>query len=155
MRFKLGYCHYCYYKEQLFFIFTHAGIVFSYTMLQTCVWAVLDAVFLFWAIVAPFSYRQFKEFSVKIRIAHIISVLLGLLVPLPAALLPLVDGHTQFFSISLYCSPSGTSNIFYTLILPISIFAGISTFTQIYTIWTLFKVGGHTWQEIESHRWLP
>ena len=48
--------------------------MFSYGLLQTCVWAVLDAVFFFWAIVAPFSYQQFK-LSGKIRIAHIICVL--------------------------------------------------------------------------------
>ena len=124
-----------------FYLFTiiHTGIVFSYVLVQTVVWAVLDAVFFFWAIVAPFSYRQFK-LSGKIRIAHIISVLLGLLVPLPSGLLPLVDGHTQFFSIVYYCTATNENYIYYTLTLPISIFAGISTFIQIYITWTIFKV---------------
>ena len=117
----------------------HTGIVFSYVIVQTCVWAVLDAVFFFWAIIAPFSYRQFK-LSGKIRIAHIISVLLGLLVPLPSGLLFLVVGHTQSFSLVLYCTPANENYIYYTLTLPISIFAGISTFIQIYMAWTLFKV---------------
>ena len=116
--------------------------MFSYVLVQTSVWVVLDAVFLFWAIVAPFSYQHFKEFSEKIRIAHnvIISVLLGLLVPLPGALLPLVDGHTMLFSLTLYCSPTNSIYIYYTMTLPISIFGGISTILQIYTTWTLFKV---------------
>ena len=127
-------------------LYFYTGIVLSYTVLQTCVWTVLDAVFFFWAIVAPFSYRQFKLLG-KIRIAHIISVLLGLLVPLPAALLPLMDGHSPFLSLTLYCSVSGANYTYYTLILPISIFAGISTFIQIYTTWTLFKVGSYNlWQ---------
>ena len=118
----------------------HTGIVSSYVVIQTGVWAVLDAVFFFWAIVVPFSYRQFKEFSGKVRIAHIISVLLGLFVPLPSALLPLVDGHSNDFSIVLYCTPTSENYIYYTLTFPLSIFAGISTFLQIYTTWTLFKV---------------
>ena len=114
--------------------------MFSYALVQTGVWAVLDAVFFFWAIVAPFSYRQFKEFSGKVRIAHIISVLLGLLVPLPSGLLFLVDGNTPSFSIVLYCAQADENYIYYTLTLPLSIFAGISTFIQIYTTWTIFKV---------------
>ena len=118
----------------------YTGIVFSYVLVQTCVWTVLDVMFFFWAIVAPFSYRQFK-LSGKIRIAHIISVLLGLLVPLPSGLLFLVVGHTQSFSLVLFCTPVDENNyIYYTLTLPISIFAGISTFIQIYTTWALFKV---------------
>ena len=115
--------------------------MFSYTLVQTGVWAVLDAVFFFWAMIAPFNYRQFKEFSGKVRIAHIISVLLGLFVPLPSALLPLVDdGHTQFFSIVLFCVPQNIKYVFYTLTLPLSIFAGISAFIEIYITWTIFKV---------------
>ena len=123
-----------------FIIFLHTGIVFSYVVIQTGVWAVLDAVFFFWAIVAPFSYQQFKKLSGKVRIAHIISVLLGLLVPLPSALLPLVDGHTQYYSIVFHCTPANEKYVYYTLTLPLSIFAGISTLIQIYTTWTIFKV---------------
>ena len=110
-----------------------------YALIQTGVWAVLDAVFFFWAIVAPFSYQQFK-LSGKTRIAHIISVLLGLLVPLPSGLLPLVDGHVMSFSRILYCTPANSNYMYYTLTLPLSIFAGISTFIMIYTTWTIFKV---------------
>ena len=121
------------------FTFYNPGVVFTCSVVQTCVWAVLDAVFLFWAIVAPFSYQQFK-LSGKIRIAHIISVLLGLLVPLPAALLPLEDGYTQYFSVVFYCLPLNINYTYYTLLLPLSIFAGITTFVQIYTTWTIFKV---------------
>ena len=128
------------FNYELEFILLHTGIVYSYALVQTGVWAVLDAVFFFWAIVAPFSYRQFKEFSGKVRIAHIISVLLGLLVPLPSALLPLVDGHTQYFSLVLYCTPASEKYTYYTLTLPLSIFAGISIFIEIYATWTLFKV---------------
>ena len=115
------------------------GVVLAYSLLQTCVWAVLDAVFFFWAIVAPFSYQQFK-ISGRICIAHIICVLLGLLVPLPSGLLPLVDGYTQFFSIVLFCVPRSRYYSYYTTLLPISIFAGITTFIQIYITWTIFKV---------------
>ena len=128
------------YNYELEFILLHTGIVFPYVLVQTGVWAVLDAVFFLWAIIAPFSYRQFKEFSGKICIAHIISVLLGLLIPLPSALLPLVDGYSQYFSIVLYCTPADVNYLYYTLTLPLSIFAGISIFIQIYTTWTLFKV---------------
>ena len=94
--------------------------------------------FLFWAIVAPFSYQQLK-LSGRIRIAHIISVLLGLLVPLPPPLMQLVHGYTQYFSIKL-CTGYSQDYVYYTWLLPIVISIGITTFMQIYIIWTIFKV---------------
>ena len=128
------------YYHAILLLCIHTGVLLSYSLMQTCVWAVLDAVFFFWAIVAPFSYQQFK-LSGRIRIAHIISVLLGLLVPLPAALLHLADGgYSQFFSLVLYCLPRNRKYIYYTFLLPISIFTGITIFIQIYIIWTIFKV---------------
>ena len=106
--------------------------------MQTTVWTVLDAVFFFWAIVAPFSYQRFK-LSGRIRIAHIISVLLGLLVPLPPPLIELVFGYIQYFVPVIFCF--GNIDYFhYTWLLPITIFIGITAFLQIYIIWTIFKV---------------
>ena len=122
------------------FVFrSHAGIVFFYTGMQTSMWAVLDAVFFFWAIVAPFSYQQFK-LSGRIRIAHIISVLLGLLVPLPTPLIQLVYGYTNYYAPVIYCIGYDGDYIYYTWLLPNSIIIGITTFLQIYIIWTIFKV---------------
>ena len=117
-------------------ILCSTGIVFFYSELQTCVWAVLDAMFFFWAIVSPFSFQQFK-LSERIRKAHIISVLLGLLVPLPTPLIQLVYGYTNDF---ILCVGYNSNFIYYTWLLPISIFIGITTFMQIYIIWTIFKV---------------
>ena len=96
-------------------------------------WAVLDAVFFFWAIVSPFSYQQFK-LSGRIRIAHIISVLLGLLVPLPPPLIQLVFGYTQYYAQVIFCAGNNSDYLYYTWLLPITIFIGITAFLQIYII---------------------
>ena len=104
--------------------------------MQTTVWTVLDVMFFLWAIVSPFSYQRFK-LSGRIRIAHIISVLLGLLVPLPTPLMQLVHGYIQYFS---FCIGNKRDYVYYTWLLPITISIGITTFMQIYIIWTIFKV---------------
>ena len=99
--------------------------------MQTTVWTVLDAVFFFWAIVAPFSYQQFK-ISGRVRMVHIISVLLGLLVPLPTPLIEIVYGYTYYYSPLIICIGYGRDFLHYTWLFPISMQKGFQ--------WTLCKI---------------
>ena len=115
------------------------GIVFNYCLLQGLTWTVLHAVFLFWGVNFPFSYRQL-QISGKMRHAHIISVLLALTIPLPSGLLPLKDGHLSIYNPTFVCNGRNTTVTYYTFILPLSIIIGVAACLQALTIWTIFKV---------------
>ena len=113
--------------------------MFTYGLVQVCVWAILDNIFMFWALKFPFSYRQLL-LSGRIHLAHIISATLGLFIPMPAALVQLVDGYTIIFAPPLTCNGRNIDHIYYTLILPISVVIGITTLMQMIIVWTIFKV---------------
>ena len=102
----------------------------------------LHAVFLFWAVVFPFKYKEFQGLG-KIRYAHIISVLVALILPLPAALVPLKDGFLSSRNPTLLCVGRNADYIYYFLVLPISIILGISSYLLVVTFWVIFKVSGH------------
>ena len=116
-----------------------AGVLFNYCILQILMWAVVHAIFLFWAVHYPFSYRLLRV-SGKMRYAHIISVLLALIIPLPGALIPLKDGFITTRNPTLVCVGRNVGFTFYTLILPLSIIIGITLCLLLFTFWTLFKV---------------
>ena len=83
-------------------------------------WGLLHAVFLFWAVVFPFSYRSLK-LSGRIRYTHIFCVVLAVIVPLPAALAHLKDGYVINFTPTLVCTGRSEDYNFYTVVLPLSI----------------------------------
>ncbi len=116
---------------------TYAGIVVTYCFGQLSLWALLHATFLFWALNFPFSYRQLRV-SGRIHRAHVISVLLGLILPLPGPLINLKEGYTYNFFFH-YCI---SHNIYYTLLLPLSIISGAALTLLMFAFRTLFiKVG--------------
>lgn len=119
--------------------YTSAGVVFSYTLEQICVWTTLHALFLYWGIAFPFSYRHLR-ISGKLRTAHIICVLLGLIIPLSAALIPLIDGHIVTVHPTLACGVRNTDITFYTFILPLSILLAGTTCLLALMFWTIFRV---------------
>ena len=102
-------------------------------------WAFLHGIFLFWAVVFPFNYRQLR-ISGRIRYAHIISVVLAVVVPLPAALVHLKDGHIAFITPALLCQGRNRDYTYYTLVLPLSIIMCITSCLLVVIIWTIFKV---------------
>ena len=118
---------------------TISGTVFHYCLQQVCLWALLHAVFLFWGVAFPFSYRQLRV-TKRIRYAHVISVLLAVILPLPGALVPLKDGFVSTRNPTLTCVGRNTDHVYYTLILPLSIVIGISSYLLLLTTWTILKV---------------
>ena len=100
----------------------------------------IHTVFLFWSVVFPFNYRKFRM-SGRIRHAHIISVVLAVVIPIPAPLIHLKDGYefTSSFP-AVHCIPRNVGLTFYTMVIPISILLCITTYLRVLIIWTIFKV---------------
>lgn len=111
----------------------HAGGVFNYCIVQLTLWGAIQAVLMFWSVAYPFSFRQLKV-SGRIRHAHIISIVLAVVIPLPAGLIHLSGGVVNITSSVLPCLGRN-----YTLILPISIIVAFSMSLLLLIIWTLFK----------------
>ena len=97
------------------------------------------AIFLFWGVAFPFSYRSFKE-SGRVRYAHIISVILILVVPLPLALVHLKEGYTITATPPYGCFGMHRDYNFYAFIFPLSIVLAITTCLMALIFWIIFKV---------------
>ena len=119
--------------------FFYAGVAFNYAVVQGCTWAMLHAIFLFWGVVFPFSYRQLR-ISGRIRHAHIISIILAVVIPLPAGLIHLVDGYIFTANPAFACAGRNLDITFYTFILPISVIICITACLLVLILWTIFKV---------------
>jgi hypothetical protein len=102
-------------------------------------WALLHAFFLNWAIRFPASYRQLRT-SVRIRYAHIISVVLAVMLPLVGPCVILKDGHLVLGSAMLFCIGRNFDFNYYAVILPTSLFVGMTLFLLVFLFWTIFKV---------------
>ena len=114
-------------------------MVFTYCLQQAIMLAVVHAIFLFWGINFPFSYRQLQV-SGRIRYAHITSAVIVLILPLLSALVPLRDGYVSLYNPKLACVGRNTNITYYTFILPNTIFVGITSCLLLLTFWTVFKV---------------
>ena len=103
-------------------------------------WIVLHSLFLYWAIQFPFNYRQLKN-SGRLRYAHMASLLLGLVIPLPAGLVPLRYGYVANVApIAMVCLGSNKAVSYYTFILPVSIFLAVTVCLLVLMFWAIFKV---------------
>lgn len=87
----------------------------------------------------PFSYRVFK-ISGRIRYAHIISIILALVIPLPGALVHLKGGFVLTASPTVVCAGRSTDYNYYTIVLPLSIVLTITTCLIVLIFWTVLKV---------------
>ena len=112
-------------------------------------WAVLHAVFLFWGVSFPFSYRQLR-ISGRIHYAYIISVLLALTLPLPSALIPLKDGYLNFRNPALSCVGRNVDYSYYILVLPLSIVLGVTSCLLVLTFTYLEVEANNTRDHMEE-----
>jgi hypothetical protein len=110
-----------------------------YTTQQIYMWALLHAFFLNWAVRFPVSYRQLRT-SVRIRYAHIISVVLAVTLPLVSPCVILKDGYLTVASEALFCVGRNFDLNYYAVILPASLLIGMTLFLLVFLFWTLFKV---------------
>ncbi len=117
----------------------YTGVAFQYLVEQIGMWAVLHAFLLFFGVAFPLKYREIK-ISGRLRYAHIISVLLALLIPLPSALIPLKDGFLNTRNPIVACFGRNSDHIYYTFVLPVSFILGVASCLLMLTFWMIFKV---------------
>lgn len=118
---------------------SHAGIAFTYFVIQVDAWAALHSSFLFWGVRFPFSYRHYKV-SGKMRYAHIISVILVVLLPLPGPLVLLIDGYLITDNPNLVSAGRNTDHNFYLFTLLSTTLLAITSIMLVLLFWTIFKV---------------
>ena len=94
--------------------------------------------FLFWGVVFPFSYRQFVNLG-RLRYAHAISSILGVILPLLPALVHLKDGYILSINPPYICFGRNGDITFYLVILPLSIMLGCGLCLLTIVLWTMFK----------------
>ena len=110
-----------------------------YTLIQLDIWTAAFCVFLFMSVRFPFAYRHLKM-SGKMRYAHIILVLLGVIVPIPG---PLIVQYTGGYIITTnpnLISAGRGDTYFYLLVLPACMLVAIQVITMTLIFWTIFKV---------------
>ena len=101
--------------------------------------ALLHAFFLNWAVRFPLSYRQLRM-SVRIRYAHVISVVLAVVLPLIGPSILLSEGFITAASPTLACVGRDLDTNYYAIILPVSILVGMTSYLLVFLFWTIFKV---------------
>ena len=113
-------------------------MLLTYILEQISILLLLHALFLYWGVAFPFHYRQLKV-NKRLKYAHIITVVLALVVPLSAALVPLKEGFIITSQPTLVCGGRSTDIIFYTFILPASIFLAATSMLLVLMFWAIFK----------------
>ena len=112
----------------------------NYCVMQFSVWGTAMSIFMCWSVVFPFSFRQLK-ISGRIRYAHIISIALAVVIPLPAGLAPLSGEVVYTSSAVVPCLGHNRDYIFYSFILPVSTILAFTVCLLLIVMWILFKVG--------------
>ena len=87
----------------------------------------------------PFHYRRLKKEG-RIKYVHVVTVVLGLVLPAISSLVPLIDGYTITPSPIDSCVARNMAVTFFTSILPISILLAVTSTVLIILFWTIFKV---------------
>ena len=111
-------------------------------------WMLVFALFLFWGVVFPFSYRQFIDLG-RVRYAHAISSTLSIILPLLPALLHLKDGYILSLHPPYICFGRNRDITFYSVILPLSMMLGRALCLVTIVLWTIFKASREFYNIIE------
>lgn len=86
--------------------------------------------------------RRFKTEG-RIKYIHIITLIVGLILPAIIALVPLIDGYTIALNPVDDCIAKNIAITFFTTILPLSVLMAINSTVLIILFWTIFKVTSH------------
>lgn len=119
--------------------FMYIGITNIYLLVQIIFWNNFHTLGLGWGILFPFHYRRFKTEG-KIKYIHIVTVILGLVLPAISALAPLIDGYTVTPSPIDNCVGRNMAITFFMAVLPISILLAVNSTVLVILFWTIFKV---------------
>ena len=115
-------------------ILLYIGIVFDYCAMQTGLWWLFHIVAIFFGILFPFRTRVIRETG-RCRHVHIAMVIMGLIVPcIPVAVTLGTGGYAMTRFPPILCTAKNGAAIFYSLVLPVSLYLGtvVSLLVTIY-----------------------
>ena len=122
------------------------GIVFEYGIMQTGLWWLFHIVAIFFGILFPFRARVIRETG-KCKHVHISMVIAGLLIPcIPVAATFGTGGYGITRFPPILCTAKDGAAIFYSLVLPVSLYLGtvasllIVIYLGISKVWTAILV---------------
>lgn len=102
-------------------------------------WILFHALGILGGVEFPFKYRIFKAEG-KLKYVHISTVVIGIILPLVPALLPLIDGYSIIPSSLDVCFSQNPVITYFTLVLPFSILFALATTILIAMFWKIVKV---------------
>lgn len=118
------------------------GVMNVYLAQEMAYWLLFYALGVFWATAFPFKYKMAKA-NGRIKPVCILTVIIGILIPLPSFLL-ILDGY---YSTNIYHNGYLTAKnprLYYlTSILHFSVIVAITTSLLIIIFWIVFKVMGN------------
>ena len=88
------------------------GVVFAYGIVQLSLFLVFHTIVLFWALTSPFTFRKLK-LSGHMHHIHIASIVLAIVLPLAAGLVPLKDGFLSTQYPTIVCLSRNVNYIYY------------------------------------------
>jgi len=105
-------------------ILLYIGIVFDYCAMQTGLWWLFHIVAIFFGILFPFRTRVIRETG-RCRHVHIVMVIMGLILPcIPVAVTLGTGGYAMTRFPPILCTAKNGAAIFYSLVLPVSLYLG-------------------------------
>ena len=119
--------------------FLPTGLAFVYFVIQLDAWAAVHSIFLFWGVRFPFNYRSLKA-SGNVRYAHIISVLLVVILPIPGPFIILKDGYLITDNPNLVAAGRNPDLTYFFFTLPSNTLLFITSVMLFLLFWTVFKV---------------
>ena len=114
----------------------HSGAIFSYTSLQLMLWAAFWVVALLWVAV---HHARSKRPS-HIRLLHILSVVLALVLPAVTTLVQLDVGFSGAGIPTLFCLARSDGFVFYTVSLALSLAGAVTAAGLVIVAWLCIKV---------------
>lgn len=140
----------------------HAGMSFTYVLLQLALWWIFHTTSILWTVFFPYQARSFKA-SNEIKYIYISSIIVGITLPLVPVIASMAEfavrvdsdpilqlqnvtfasgglGYASFRFPPILCTATSADVVFYALALPINIIVIIGVTELILIFWTLQKV---------------
>ena len=125
------------------FLFSFAGGVLYYILLQASLWWIFHVSALFWKVLFPLHSKSF-ETAHRTKYIHMIMVVLALLIPLiPVITSEVKGGYTMTRFPPFLCTGSDADATFYSLVLPITIILATGASILVFIFWKINKVDNH------------
>ena len=118
----------------------NVGIVYHYGVIQISLWSLFFTLGVYWGVFHPFHFQKFKS-GEKFKYVHVVTFLLGFVLPLAPVLVQVRDGyHLSESPRRAICIGQSVPGIFGAFLLPFSILSAIITTLLVIIFWKILKV---------------